>query len=111
MSAPLRIAVYGPESTGKTGKVVNPGSSKDSLIMQRVQGQGAPPMPPIGQRLSANEVAVLREWIDEGARPRANATAARLASNAAGCTAASNWPATNSSRVPALESPWHSGSP
>src|SRR4051812_20428280 len=24
---------------GKTGKVVNPGSSKDSLIMQRVQGQ------------------------------------------------------------------------
>jgi len=26
---------------GKTGKVVNPGSSKDSLIIQRVLGQGA----------------------------------------------------------------------
>src|SRR5882724_10886765 len=62
---------------GKTGKVVNPGSSKDSLIMQRVQGQGVPPMPPVGQRLSASEVAVLRAWIDEGARPRADAPPAR----------------------------------
>src|SRR5438105_11653482 len=45
---------------GKTGKVVNPGSSQDSLIMQRVLGQGVPPMPPAGDRLNESEVGVLR---------------------------------------------------
>src|SRR5437867_1958745 len=62
---------------GKTGKVVNPGSSKDSLLIQRVLGQGVPPMPPVGERVPASEVAVLRAWIDEGARPRLDAAPAR----------------------------------
>src|SRR6266849_3632119 len=30
---------------GKTGKVVNPGSSQDSLIVKRVLGEGVPLMP------------------------------------------------------------------
>src|SRR5260370_31990818 len=34
-------------------------------------------MPPIGERLSASEVAVLKTWIDEGARPRKDAAPAR----------------------------------
>ena len=55
---------------GKTGKVVNPGSSGDSLLVHRVLAEGVPPMPPVGERLSAPEIAVLRAWIDEGA-PRA----------------------------------------
>src|SRR6266498_1951075 len=50
---------------GKTGKVLSPGSSKDSLIMRRVLGEGALPMPPVGERLSAKEIAVLQNWIDE----------------------------------------------
>src|SRR6476620_1684118 len=58
---------------GKTGKVVNPGSSKDSLLLRRVLGDGSSPMPPVGERLAASEVAVLRSWIDEGARPRLDA--------------------------------------
>src|SRR5439155_11246899 len=62
---------------GKTGKVVNPGSSADSLMLQRVLAQGVPPMPPAGERLAATEVAVLRAWIDEGARPRRDAPPAR----------------------------------
>src|SRR5260370_34421872 len=62
---------------GKTGKVVNPGSAKDSLLIERVLGAGVPPMPPIGERLSASEVAVLKTWIDEGARPRNDAAPAR----------------------------------
>src|SRR5262245_38264740 len=62
---------------GKTGKVVNPGSSGDSLIMRRVLGNGVPPMPPVGERLSASEAAVIRAWIDEGARPRRDAAPAR----------------------------------
>jgi hypothetical protein len=62
---------------GKTGKVVNPGSSKDSLLLRRVIAEGVPPMPPAGERLAATEIAVLRAWIDEGARPRRDAAAAR----------------------------------
>src|SRR5258705_5194439 len=49
---------------GKTGKVVSPGSSKDSLIIRRLLGEGASPMPPPGDRLAASEVAVLRSWTD-----------------------------------------------
>src|SRR2546421_871341 len=48
---------------GKTGKVVNPGSSADSLMLQRVLAQGVPLMPPVGEPLAATEVAVLRAWI------------------------------------------------
>jgi hypothetical protein len=62
---------------GKTGKVVNPGSSGNSLLLQRVLAAGAPPMPPVGERLTASEIAILREWIDEGARPRQDAAPAR----------------------------------
>src|SRR5207247_6635170 len=62
---------------GKTGKVVSPGSSQDSLMLRRVLGEGATPMPPVGERLAATEIAVLRNWIDEGARPRRDAPPAR----------------------------------
>ena len=62
---------------GKTGKVVNPGSSQDSLMMRRVLGEGVAPMPPVGERLASSEIAVLRSWIDEGARPRLDAAPAR----------------------------------
>jgi hypothetical protein len=62
---------------GKTGKVVNPGSSRDSLLVHRVLGAGMPPMPPVGERLSPSEIALLRAWIDEGARPRQDAAPAR----------------------------------
>jgi hypothetical protein len=62
---------------GKTGKVVNPGSSQDSLMIRRVLGEGATPMPPVGERLASSEIAVLRSWIDEGARPRRDAAPAR----------------------------------
>ena len=62
---------------GKTGKVVNPGSAKDSLLIARVLAAGVPPMPPVGERLSAPEVELLATWIDEGARPRRDAAPAR----------------------------------
>src|SRR5580704_5750414 len=77
-SGGLSLSAY-PEILhgGKTGKAVNPGSSKDSLLIRRVLAEGISPMPPVGERLSASEIAVLREWIDEGARPRKDAPAAR----------------------------------
>ncbi|MEO7651759.1 MAG: c-type cytochrome domain-containing protein, partial [Bryobacteraceae bacterium] len=62
---------------GKTGKAISPGSSADSLLMQRVIGDGVPVMPPVGGKLGANDVAVLREWIDQGARERMNSAPAR----------------------------------
>jgi hypothetical protein len=62
---------------GKSGKVLNPGSSKDSFLVRRVLADGVSPMPPVGERLDASDVAVLRQWIDEGARPRKDAPAAR----------------------------------
>src|SRR5215212_4133145 len=46
---------------GRNGKVVNPGSSAESLIVQRVLGEGAPAMPPAGEPLSASEIALLRK--------------------------------------------------
>ena len=62
---------------GKTGKVVNPGSSRDSLIVKRVLGDGVPRMPPVGEGLTLSEIAVLSSWVEEGARPRPDAAPAR----------------------------------
>jgi hypothetical protein len=62
---------------GRTGKVVSPGVASESTLIQRVLGDGAPLMPPVGQKLEPNEVTLLREWIDQGARPRPGAPPAR----------------------------------
>ena len=49
-------------------KVVTPGDSGKSKLIQRVTGApGMIVMPPSGPRLTASEIATLREWIDKGA--------------------------------------------
>jgi mono/diheme cytochrome c family protein len=59
---------------GDAGPAVLPGKSKDSRLLQAVTGTGdAKPMPPKGPRLSEPEIAVLRAWIDAGARGPAGA--------------------------------------
>ncbi|MGH9661829.1 MAG: PSD1 and planctomycete cytochrome C domain-containing protein, partial [Bryobacteraceae bacterium] len=62
---------------GRTGKVVEPGNAAESLLLRRVLGEGVPAMPPAGERLGATEIAVLRKWIEEGARPQRDAPPAR----------------------------------
>lgn len=62
---------------GRTGKVVNPGVAAGSLLLRRVEGDGVPVMPPAGEKLTANEIATIRAWIDQGARETENAAAAR----------------------------------
>src|SRR5713226_5805488 len=62
---------------GKTGKIVNPGSSRESLLLQRVLAAGVLTMQTVGERMREYEIAVLRAWIDEGARPRQDAAPAR----------------------------------
>jgi hypothetical protein len=54
---------------GVSGKVIDPGNSKQSLLIQRLLGQkDMPRMPLGGEPLSQQQIAVLSSWIDEGAR-------------------------------------------
>ena len=54
---------------GETGEAaIVPGKSDSSPLVLRVAGLGSEkPMPPRGERLSAEEIGVLRAWIDQGA--------------------------------------------
>lgn len=51
---------------GDSGPVVEPGKPEESLLLQAVGGE-KPSMPKGGKPLSADEVAVLRRWIEQGA--------------------------------------------
>jgi mono/diheme cytochrome c family protein len=54
---------------GDSGAVVTPGKSADSLLVRYVAGLDADKvMPPKGERLTPTQVAVLRAWIDQGAK-------------------------------------------
>ena len=49
--------------------VVEPGHSADSKLIRMVGGlEGKIVMPPVGARLTAAEIGVLRAWIDQGAK-------------------------------------------
>jgi hypothetical protein len=53
---------------GKSGVVVIPGNSSDSVLIQRVLGiNGMRRMPAAGPPLSIEEISILRRWIDQGA--------------------------------------------
>src|SRR5215813_9278877 len=50
------------------GAVIIPGNSKDSRLMKRVLGEGdVARMPLGGAPLKANQIELIRKWIDEGA--------------------------------------------
>ena len=51
---------------GDSGLVVKPGAAADSRLLWLVAGPEAK-MPKQGPKLTAEEVAVLRQWIDDGA--------------------------------------------
>jgi len=53
---------------GISGKVIVPGKSQESLLLQRVLGLGDKPrMPLSGSPLNPEQIALLRDWIDQGA--------------------------------------------
>jgi Protein of unknown function (DUF1549)/Protein of unknown function (DUF1553)/Planctomycete cytochrome C len=60
---------------GRSGAAVRPGNSAGSLLVHRVIGQVEPPMPRDGLPLGDAEIALIRLWIDQGAR--ATRTSAR----------------------------------
>ena len=53
---------------GDSGRAIVPNKTADSPLLQRVLSmEKSERMPPAGERLSAEQVAVLRRWIDQGA--------------------------------------------
>ncbi|MEX2263337.1 MAG: PSD1 and planctomycete cytochrome C domain-containing protein [Bryobacteraceae bacterium] len=61
---------------GYSGKAVLPGDSAGSRLIHRVAGfKDVLPMPPSGTRLTAEEVGILRAWIDQGAKGSATPAA------------------------------------
>ena len=51
---------------GKSGPAIVPGKSGDSLLIKRVLGLGdAPRMPMNGSPLTQQQVALLKQWIDQ----------------------------------------------
>jgi mono/diheme cytochrome c family protein len=54
---------------GDSGAVITPGRGADSLLIRYVARLDADKvMPPKGERLTAGQVAILRTWIDQGAK-------------------------------------------
>jgi hypothetical protein len=54
---------------GRSGAIVRPGSSRTSLLVERIDGTTEPVMPKGEDPLPAAQQALIRAWIDEGARP------------------------------------------
>lgn len=63
---------------GVSGPAVTPGNSTRSRLMERVTGLGGKPRMPMGGKpLSAGQIAILKQWIDQGAHwPERDAAAA-----------------------------------
>src|ERR1041384_5383883 len=48
-------------------RTIQPGKSSESLLIRMVSGLEPKVMPPVGSRLTAAEIGLLRAWIDQGA--------------------------------------------
>ncbi len=53
---------------GRSGATVRPGNSAGSILIARVTGETSPRMPLGGAPLNDSQIAILKTWIDEGAR-------------------------------------------
>src|SRR6478672_3762685 len=56
---------------GASGPAIRPGKPDASLLVTVISGD-KPRMPKVGPPLDASQVAVIRRWIDEGARDDSN---------------------------------------
>ena len=65
---------------GNSGPAVVPGKSQESLLFKAVTGAAdAKVMPPKEPRLTASQIAVVKAWIDQGAKAPANEAASGAA--------------------------------
>ena len=66
--AELRLdSAAGLMKGGTSGPAINPGSAETSLLLSRVADTGTNRMPP-GGNLNANEISLIRAWINQGAK-------------------------------------------
>ncbi len=65
----LSLAAYADVlDGGRSGAVVRPGHAANSLLLARVKGEGVDQMPLDGLPLSDVEIAMLGQWVEQGAR-------------------------------------------
>lgn len=77
-SGGLSLATYADIlDGGRSGTAIRPGSSAKSVLMQHLTGETEPRMPFGKPPLSADNLKLIRTWIDEGARPNVNAPPAQ----------------------------------
>ena len=62
---------------GRSGPAILPGHSGESLLLERVTATVSP-MPAAGRRLTADEIAIIRAWVDDGARETTQGPVARM---------------------------------
>ncbi len=74
---------------GASGSVIKPGHSDESPLVLRIAGaKGLGQMPPSGARLTAEQIGLIRAWIDQGA---VWPGAGKPSSAAAGAIQSSHW--------------------
>jgi hypothetical protein len=74
-AAPADLKLDSAEALMKgsiSGRVVVPGKSADSLMVQRINGKDGIIMPPVGSPLSKSDIALITAWIDQGAKTPQN---------------------------------------
>ncbi len=65
----LSLATYADAlDGGRSGAAVRPGNGAGSLLVHRIAGEIEPQMPKDEDPLTPAQIAVIRRWIDEGAR-------------------------------------------
>lgn len=69
----LSLATYADAlEGGRNGPAIRPGNSASSLLVHRLTGDVEPQMPKDEEPLSAAELGLVRQWIDQGARETAS---------------------------------------
>jgi hypothetical protein len=69
----LSLATYADAlEGGRNGAAIRPGNSASSLLIHRLRGDVEPQMPKDEEPLSESELALIRLWIDQGARETAS---------------------------------------
>ena len=53
---------------GDSGKVIVPGQSGNSSLWERISSTGDDRMPPKGNPLTADQIRLVKQWIDQGAK-------------------------------------------
>jgi hypothetical protein len=77
-SGGLSLATYADTlNGGRSGATIKPGHATESLLIDRITGTTTPQMPMGATPLTAEQINLIKTWIDEGARPTPQSAAAK----------------------------------